>query len=179
MKYNFALIPNTKSDEVIMFANKFSNISDKYLLGQCSLPHVTLYQFEIDECKVDYLWKLACKTLEEKTMNLEFDKFSCLTFDNKVYWVSLLPNDCEELHKMHAIIAEIINKPINKKFDPHMTLINTKNKDYEREVERLLSSYTQIADQFTLSLGKSDDIGQLTEIIHRHEIKNNITFRRI
>jgi 2'-5' RNA ligase len=67
---------------------------------------------------------------------------------------------------MHGLIAHIINLPIKKSYDPHMTLISTKNKEYEKEVKKFLSLYEPISDKFVLSLGKLDDIGQLIEVIH-------------
>ena len=76
---------------------------------------------------------------------------------------------------MHSLIADIIKLPIKKNFDPHITLISSKNKDYKKEADEISRSYTPITDTFILTLGKSDAIGQLTEIIHRHEstIENN------
>jgi len=42
-KYNLALIPISKSDEVMALAKKFSTIADRYLPGDSSFPHITLY----------------------------------------------------------------------------------------------------------------------------------------
>lgn len=166
-KYNLALVPTSKSEEFITLSQKFSNISDKYLLGNNSLSHVTLYQFEADEKEIRNIWKRTCEIWEEKSINLEFSKFSCITFDDKIYWVSLLPNNCDVLHKMHRVITEVIKLPIKKIFDPHLTLVSTKNKDYQKEAVKLSPSYTPITDIFILALGKTDEIGQFTEIIHR------------
>ena len=47
-----------------------------------------------------------------------------------------------------------------------MTLINTKDPAYKVLVRKLSETYVPISDIFILALGKSDAIGQLTEIIH-------------
>src|SRR5690348_12158037 len=134
-KYNFALIPQTKSDEVVSIARKFSAISDKYLLGENSNPHVTLYQFELEENEEDSIWARVSEAWKEKPLTLAFNKMSCITFDNVIYWVSLLPDQIAILHKMHSNVAGMIALPVKKSFDPHMTLINSKNKDYENRSE--------------------------------------------
>lgn len=174
-KYNLALIPQMKGNEVVSFAHMFSSIADKYLLGENSNPHVTLYQFEIEEKEVGDVWARISDEWEEKPIALEFNKFSCITFDNTTYWVSLLPDQNAALHKMHSKIAHMVGLPIKASFDPHMTLISSKNKGYEKEVQKLSPLYHTIADTFVLCLGRSDDVGQLTEILYRHEpIKRNI-----
>ncbi len=168
-KYNLALIPQTKADEVVSFARKFSTIADKYLLGENSNPHVTLYQFEVEEEDEEAIWARVSETWKEKPLTLTFNKMSCNTFDNVIYWVSLLPDQIAILHKMHGNVAGMIELPVKKSFDPHMTLINSKNKDYENEVQRLCSSCYTMTDTFVLCFGRSDDVGQLTEILYRHE----------
>src|SRR5580700_7138872 len=140
-KYNIALIPTSRAIEFVKLSNTFSNIADRYLLGGYSLPHVTLYQFETDKSDIDDVWSQVCKVLDSKSIELLFSDFSCITFDNKIYWVSLLPNNRDILHKFHIEIAEAIKLPIKQSFDPHLTLINTKNKDYEKEVDILTKNY--------------------------------------
>lgn len=56
----------------------------------------------------------------------------------------------------------------------HLTLINTKNREYEKEAASVSASYTQIKDTFMLSLGESDDIGQLINILYRYDMERNI-----
>jgi len=172
-KYNLALTPTCKGYEAVKLANKLAHIADNYLLGEKSLPHVTLYQFQAEENDIDSIWKKVCGTWEEKPINLIFNKFSCITFNDDIFWVSLLPDNLDVLNKMHVFIANILLLPVKKAFDPHMTLINTKHKEYETEVEKLSRSYEPIEDNFLLSLGASDDIGQLTELIHIVNEKTN------
>lgn len=164
-KYNLALIPIFKNDEVVTLSKKFSDIADKYLLGEKSLPHVTLYQFQAEENEINPIWEQVCGVWEKKPIDLAFNQFSCITFGSDIFWISLLPDNCEILNTMHGLIADILKLPIKKSFYPHMTLINTKDKEYEKKVAKLSGSYKPIADSFILSLGTADDIGQLTEVI--------------
>ncbi len=150
-------------------------MADEYLLSDSSLPHVTLYQFQVEEKEIDHTWERVCNVWKEQPIDLVFSKFSCITFDGNIFWVSLLPDNCDALHKMHDFIASILQLPVKKTFDPHMTLINTRNEKYEQEVAKLSGSYKPIADSFILSLGASDDIGQLTQIIHRYDTRKTIT----
>ncbi len=167
--YNLALTPISNGDEAVKYAKKLSNLADKYLLGESSLPHITLCQFEANEVEVKDIWGRISEVWKEEPIELEFKEFSCITFDNVIFWASLLPDKCNELHKLHKLITQVLNKPIKKHFDPHMTLINTKNKGYEKEVTALKSIYQPITDKFILSLGCSDAVGQLTKIIYTYE----------
>ncbi|GEM_PF-2255357 len=176
-KYNLALIPVSKSNDAVTLSNKFSDMADKYLLGVNSLPHVTLYQFQAEEKEINHIWEQVCDAWGEEPIDLVFNKFSCITFDNNIFWVSLLPNNCEALYKMHGFLANTLQLPAKKTFDPHMTLISTRNEKYEQKVSQLSGSYKPIADSFILSLGASDDIGQLTEIIHRLDIRKTMSCR--
>lgn len=170
-KFNLALIPTSKNAEAVSLAAQFSSLSDNYLLGEKSLPHVTLYQFQAEEKEIESIWRNVCNAWDVIEINLIFDKFSCITLDSNIFWVSLLPNKIDTLNKLHSKLADILNLPIKKTYDPHMTLINTKNKEYEKEVAKISLSYVPIKDTFVLSLGASDEIGQLTEIIYRYDDK--------
>lgn len=164
-KYNIALTPATNSDVVVSVSQEFSSMADKYLLGNDSYPHVTLYQFEAEEEELDKIWDGICNKIGDEPIDLRFEKFSCVTFNNNVYWVSLMPDAREALSEMHNIVADVLKLPIKKTYDPHMTLINTKNKNYEMEVNKYSEAYVPINDSFVLTLGKCDEIGQLTEVI--------------
>ena len=169
-KYNLALTPVSTGDEIVKCAIQLSKLADKYLIGKDSLPHVTLYQFNAEEKIIDDIWKRVKEAWkEEPPIELEFKEFSCVSFDGVIFWVSLLPNNRDKLHEMHGLIAQVLNKPTKKNFDPHMTLFNTKNKDCEKDVGAIKSFYKPISDVFVLSLGHSDDVGQLTKILFTHE----------
>lgn len=174
-KYNLALTPVSKGDEAIQCANQLSKLADKYLLSKDSLPHVTLYQFEAEEKEIEDIWRRVEQIWKEEPIELEFKEFSCISFDKTIFWASLLPNKGDELQRMHRLIAELLSKPIREKFDPHMTLFNTKNKDYEKDVDAIKASYKPISDIFVLSLGHSGDVGQLTKILFTHEVKPRVT----
>ncbi|OGT44200.1 MAG: hypothetical protein A3F42_04160 [Gammaproteobacteria bacterium RIFCSPHIGHO2_12_FULL_37_34] len=171
-KYNIVLTPVSESKSIIKCAQNFSAIADQYLLGEKSLPHITLYQFIADENDIDNFFKKVYQSLWQHTIDLKFEKFSCITFDNHIFWVSLLPDHCGILMKMHSLISNVINKPIKNNYDSHMTLISTKNKSYESLVNEFSKTYTPIQDTFVLSLGKSDDIGQLTELLYTRLLPN-------
>src|SRR6185312_16063450 len=116
-KYNLALIPVSKSKEVISLANKFSQWADNYLLGEKSFPHVTLYQFYSEESDIPSTWEKTCQEWKYESLKLIFNEFSYITFDDHTYWVSLLPDNDDVLHKMHGYVANAISLPINKSFD--------------------------------------------------------------
>lgn len=165
-KYNIALVPTTENDSVIKCAQYFSKISDRYQLGENSHPHVTLCQFHADEKEIDELWTQVCELIPEQQIYLEFKEFSCITFDNNIFWVSLMPDQRDILNEMHQIVANAIKSPINKSYDPHMTLINTKDSEYIKMAIALEKTYSPISDNFVLAIGECDSIGQLTKSIH-------------
>ncbi len=164
--YNIALVPTKEAQQFIQCANFVSTVADRYLLGKSSLPHVTLYQFEANETDIDSIWEKACNELDQKSIELIFKKFSCITFDGNIFWASLLPDNCDVLMQMHAVIAGIVNKPVKSNYDPHLTLISTKDSMYENLVNKLSATYVPIQDVFVLALGRSDEIGQLTKVIN-------------
>ena len=56
-KYNIALVPKSCGEEVVKISQQLSGIADKYQLGDKSLPHVTLCQFEAEEKEIDTVAK--------------------------------------------------------------------------------------------------------------------------
>lgn len=175
-KYNIALTPLSQSERIIKLANKLSHVADKYLLGYHSLPHVTLYQFMLDDREIANCWGKVTATFNEQNINLIFNEFSCVTFDNDTFWVSLMPNNRDLLIKSHYFVANIINMPIRELYDPHMSLINTKNKEYAKELKEPIDHYVPIKDIFTLSLGECDEIGQFTKLLYSCEVGNKIQY---
>ena len=165
-KYNLALTPVSKTADFIKCSQQFSAIADKYLLGKNSLPHITLHKFSVDEVLVEDVWQTVCDVWKEKPINLEFVTLNCTTFDKIIYWVSLMPNHRDVLFKLNGMLADVIKQPMKRAFDPHLTLVNTKNKAYEQDVNKFSNQFSSITDTFVLSLGKSDEVGQLAEVIH-------------
>lgn len=165
-KYNLALVPMSKPSEFIDVAQKLLSISGNYLLGKNSLPHVTLCQFDADDSEIAAIWTKVCDMWHGKSIDIELAEFSYITFDNDTYWISLLPKNSETLHKMHISAAEILKLPAKKTYDPHLTLLNTKNNHCQSEIENIEKYFVSIKDTFKLSLGRSDEVGQFTEIIY-------------
>lgn len=168
-RYNIALIPDSEKNSVIKCSHYLSGIAYNYLLGENSLPHVTIYQFHANESEIKSIWEESCEKINQTSLQLSFKKFSCITFDEKIFWASLLPDNIDALMKMHVIIADIVKQPVKPNYDPHMTLINTKDSTYENLVNQLCERYFPIKDIFILALGRSDEIGQFTEILFSSE----------
>ncbi|HEU5281422.1 MAG TPA: 2'-5' RNA ligase family protein [Gammaproteobacteria bacterium] len=164
--FNIALIPESKSMDVINCAKHFSGIAGQYLLGDLSLPHVTVYQFKARESEIDSVLNKVKSANIEHAINLSFETFSCITFDNKTHWASLMPDNVDELNHMHKTIASAINRPVKSNYDPHMTLMSTQQSDYELLVDSVKQNYRPISDKFVLSVGESDEVGQYLKVIH-------------
>jgi 2'-5' RNA ligase len=159
--YNIALLPLTKSDELIRLANRFAENVDTYLLGPNSLPHITLCHFMAQAMDMETFWQEA-QSCSSNKFELDLFEVSYLT-KNEENWISLLPKQREELTKLHCLIAKIIKTPLNRSYtdyDPHLTLLNTKSKITPKIPD------LPIHDTFILSLGTSDKFGQFTSIIY-------------
>lgn len=166
-KYNLVLLPVAGCDAAVQYANCLASIADRYLLGTHSLPHVTLYQFEAEARELDDIWLRAERALGGASIELTFEQISWKTFGNDIFWVALLPNHRRELEAMHRVAADALHLPMKPAYDPHMTLINTKDVSREKWVREVLShAYTPINAHFSLALGHSDDVGQFTSVIN-------------
>jgi hypothetical protein len=79
-KYNIALLPISKSINVIKCAQFLSKISDQYQLGRNSLPHVTLCQFNVDDYykikRYAYNPETVISFIQNKQDVLEENKFN-------------------------------------------------------------------------------------------------------
>ncbi|MCD6040283.1 MAG: hypothetical protein K0S27_1683 [Gammaproteobacteria bacterium] len=173
-RYNIALVPLFNGNQVTALSGQFNPIADQYSLGSHSLPHVTICQFLASADELPEIWSQVCDSLNQKTIDLVFKEFSCITFNNITFWVSLLPNNCDKLMEMNCIVADIIKNPVSKsyaEYDPHMTLISTKNKEYRQIARDVEKSYKPLSDTFVLSLGESDEIGQYTKMIYQYEAR--------
>lgn len=163
-RYNIALIPTEKVNIIIEHASRLSSIADTYLLGTNSFPHITLYQFDTVEEELEKIWKMQSILFPEKQINLRFKEFSYITFDQKIYWISLLPDKQKILTNIHKNIVEILGFE-SRRYDPHMTLLNTEKANYEMLARDCFKTYKPINDTFLLAIGRSDSVGQLTEVI--------------
>ena len=164
-KYNIALLPLTKTNDFINISQKFSSLSGGYLLGLQSLPHVTIGQFHSNEDNIFEMWEKACDKLT-KFVNLSFKEISFITFDKVTFWISLIPEQIYILNEIHSKLTATLSNPIERYYDPHLTLVNTTNKLSLNEIKRILEKDIPIFDGFFLALGECDELGQLTKIIN-------------
>lgn len=166
-KYNIALMPISKKEEIIQFAQHFSAISDEYQLGMHSLPHITLCHFHAEEKNIQAIWQRICQALPKQGIELTLTDFSCITFNGIIFWISLIPNQRSVLNTMHRIVATIVKEPVNAYYTPHMTLANTRDAQYGKKITEITKFYTALSDQFILSIGACDSIGQLTKLFFK------------
>lgn len=171
-KYNLALLPVNKTDKLIGLAQKFSIMETKYQLGDRSLPHITLCQFYADEKEIDKVWDNVCYALDVNALELDLNSFSCITFDNSTFWVSLIPSETSQLHLMRNELDSVLRLKSTKAYDPHLTLISTLDKSYESKAASLIKEYQAISDKFILCLGECDEIGQFNSILKQAEQNN-------
>src|SRR5438067_898242 len=122
-----------------------------YNLDEQSLPHVTLCQFYREESEVEAIWEEVCAARSHHTFELEFKNFSFLTFDNKMFWISLLSGAAPELRKWQTEINSILKLSSKRPYDPHLTLISTLDRAYESKASPLVEDYHPIADKFILA----------------------------
>lgn len=164
-RYNIALVPVDHSQQLIDLSKNFISLANNYLLGEKSLPHLTLCQFFANEVELVSIWEQVSNILDPHVIDLVFTQFSFVSADN-YYWVSLRPDSCNELVKMHYTVASVIKNPINRsyeQYDPHITLFNTKDENYEEKVKQIIHAPPTFTDAFVPLLGESDDVGQLLE----------------
>ena len=179
-KYNIAFTPVEKKADFIGYAERFYSIADGYKLGENSLPHVTVCQFYSEESDIKTVWEKVCTAVQEHFVSLTFNQYSCGLY-GQFNWISLLPKESEVLNQLHQTVANIVPNPTTKNYDPHLTLINTlkeKEDEFKIEAARLSNTSFSLEDTFVLSLGKSDPLGQFTEIIYQCEAKSSFNLRR-
>ncbi|MFJ1267110.1 2'-5' RNA ligase family protein [Legionella lytica] len=162
-RYCVALLPIKNSDAFIALSQQISLEKD-YKLGINSIPHVTIAQFWFEENKLEKLWETVIERIQVTTVNLTFKKFSCLTFDNNNYWISLLPTKIKELHELQHQLNSIIHINSLRPYDPHLTLLSTKDTNYIEKAQPILNKDIFISDDFVIAIGNCDELGQFTNI---------------
>jgi 2'-5' RNA ligase len=163
-KYNIALLPVDRSEAFIALSQRFSMMDPIYHLSEKSLPHVTLCQFYQEDNEIEATWGEVCVALDNYALDLEFKNFSFITFDNTMFWISLMPVDISKLHKMQAEIASILKISSKRPYDPHLTLMSTLDSTYVSKATPLIEEYSPIVDKFILALGECDELGQFVNI---------------
>lgn len=174
-KYNLALLPLTITKKITELSHQLSELADTYLLGDTSLPHLTLYQFKYEESDLPQLWERICNAWHSQNIFLELKEISCISFDAHTYWASLLPSQTSEIFEMHSQVATILGLPVKKNFDPHVTLINTLNPNYTPIAYNIISPHIPLKDEFKLALGSRDIFGQFTSLIYSLDLPNNLS----
>ena len=164
-KYNIVFYPTTKVADLTAVAQQFKSFSDKYLLKEDAFPHVTLYQFEAEESAISGIWNKAQENFSQKSIHLKLATLNSAYINNRC-WLSLIPDNIQRLHELHAEVAVLLNSPVRTGFDPHLTLINSLQKDYEPAMNKFSETFASMEDEFTLALGESDQIGQLRRVIY-------------
>jgi hypothetical protein len=160
-RYNLALVPLTKSDELRIFAKNFYPIALNYRMGDTSIPHITLCQFMAAENELAAIWAAARKIYGDKPMHIKLKEVCCLSVPG-FNAVSLMPDNEDALTTLHYSIAKLVEVRMSKcfdEYDPHLTVINTDKTNFETYVKGF--AYETIEDDFKLVLGLSDDVGQL------------------
>ncbi|MDR3501283.1 MAG: hypothetical protein P4L79_01710 [Legionella sp.] len=168
-RYCVALLPIKNADTFISLSEQISLEKD-YKLGLNSFPHVTISQFWLEENKLEILWETVIAIISVTTLNLTFKTFSCLTFDNKNFWISILPTKTLELYELHKQLSSIINTKARRPYDPHLTLLSTKEANYIEKASSILNKYISISDDFVIAIGNCDELGQFTNIIHQSDL---------
>ena len=177
-KYNIALLPVDKGTNFVEVSQKFSMMDPIYNLGEKSLPHVTLCQFDREESEIEATWEEICAGLSDHALELEFKNFSLITFDNTMFWISLMPGDVPKLHKLQAEVTSISKVSSKKPYDPHLTLMSTLDSTYESKAAPLIEDYRPITDKFILALGECDELGQFVRIIHQKELTETVALTK-
>lgn len=167
-RYNLALLPLTLGPVALRLSKAFSQLSDSYLLGAASYPHVTLCQFYAEENEVGAIWEKANQAFSEKLLCLHFKQATTFEHIGKL-WIQLIPKPEASLQKLHLLITEIVKLPlglIRERYSPHLTLANIKKDQHEKALAQVAALRINFSDDFILALGSCDEMGQLTSILH-------------
>ena len=167
-RYNLALLPLTIGSQAVHLAKVFSKLSDSYLLGEGSKPHVTICQFYAQESEVEGIWKKASQMFTERSLHLDFNEVTSLVIHEKL-WVQLIPEPNERLQFLHNQLAKMVESPLGLVFEaysPHLTLANVRNAEREKAAQEVSALQLSLSDDFILSLGSCDEVGQFTGVLY-------------
>lgn len=176
-KYGIAFVPKNRVSEFISLASAYQKIMHNYIIDKTSIPHVTICQFHFDEGDLNKLYNLVSSSISDVTLKINFKKFSQLSFDNELSWISLLPENSLVLNNIYEQALKLV-KPIRiDKYDPHLTLFNYKSGEQNGsdKIDLLLESQIEITDEFFLIIGEIDSVGQLTKIVANFTLSSNKT----
>lgn len=163
-KYIIAYTPCQNYDTFLGLTYGKISCSEGYCIGENSIPHITLSQFYAEPEALTDIWNSVTRETNHHVIEVNFNEYSYLTFDGRVYWLSLLPSQTEELFEMHNTVSQYVDSIRKDIYDPHLTLFNFLEHSFLTKRETLESDVS-IREKFVLSLGECDSFGQLTKII--------------
>jgi 2'-5' RNA ligase len=169
-KYILALL-SKKPDIFVREAQKhFSDLTEGYLLGENSRPHITLCQFFLNSPNLlPEIWE-EVQQICPSPPQPSFTKFAFkknIFKDNLTWWAQLVVGPNADLIHLHTLCVFLLEKKgiscINahgKNYDPHLTL--ALNKEL-----RLSDLDTHLFDPspFELALGEADELGQFVQTV--------------
>ncbi|ARN85121.1 2'-5' RNA ligase family protein [Candidatus Nucleicultrix amoebiphila] len=169
-RYNIALLSTGHPEVYVHAAQKhFAQNAQTYILGPNSLPHITLCQFMAEQSSLPLLIKGLEKAEKSPSIQLTGLRFSSKSPDSPLWGASLSVARSSDLMRLHLFVAQLLYdhhlKPLNDTGDlytPHLTLAKVDHLDIQGFSKDILKK-----DQFDLILGESDDVGQLTNVLHR------------
>lgn len=162
-RFNIAYLPKYNSRAFISISKRFKPKSHNYNLEENSLPHITICQFNAKEGELGQIWNAIRSNIDEQNISLIFTSFSNISFDEKLFWLSIIPESNQQVIDTFNIISKIVKPMRNDPFDLHLTLFN-----YFPEKQNInfpINEKIMIEEEFELILGESNDVGQLKNII--------------
>lgn len=167
-KYIIAYVPCFDHAVFTSLIEGQKKYSKSYCVGADSVPHVTITQFLINPEDLEEVWGSVCSKIENPFIELEFKKYSQVTFDGNLHWLSLIPEQTAELFEGHFIASKFIEPLRKDAYEPHLTLFNFLIKNFQIDIESLEQG-VEIKGGFHLVLGESDPVGQLTNVIATYD----------
>ena len=180
-RYNIVLVPSSAEDreKFVNFAQKFAEEHlielQGYLLGNDSIPHITLCQFDGSDKELEKIKNVLQILVYSNGGYIP----SFNIFNSKIILsgnltgkeaIDLGVEKTSEIMTLHTDVSDIVKKigltPLNPSGDlyrPHLTLAFFKPQAIPVPDLILLEQFNSI--NFTIALGKADDNWQLVNIL--------------
>lgn len=166
-RYNFALLPTQRADAYIDVAQRyFKHHAVGYLLGEHSLPHITVCQFHALESVLPALMDGIQGVHTSPRVQLADLRFSNKPNTN-LWGASLLVKRSHELLILQQAVVNLLAShgltplnPVGDLYTPHMTLAKVDAVDLKNFPKSIFEP-----NQFALALGESDVLGQFTKVL--------------
>ncbi|MBA3537168.1 MAG: hypothetical protein H0T84_11260 [Tatlockia sp.] len=150
-------------NEIAYLTKSYEDKIHNYCIGEASLPHITVCQFTVLESLRNEIWENVCHSISDRKITLKLNKFSNITFDGLLYWLSLLPEHNCQLQINFRIISRFVKSLRKDDYDPHLTLFNYYPD--KLDISEILKQQIEFVGEFELIIGESDESGQLNNII--------------